>query len=181
MAGNRECCKHLGSSERRFVEDPLVCDLVTAPLHQRNESHRKFRIRPSSPLSQLSLGDSLWSHSHSCRATPSTPAFIDQSSARTWPWTHKARAEREETHHGYQKERQSWTIGLFLTHLMRLNRHKHNFCRTLAKLWQRIWSGHAVMSKSFIKCALNYKLLAFEYRHWEATNKWQMQCEGPLE
>ena len=129
----------------------------------------------------LSTGDSLWSHSYSRRATPSTPAFIDQSSARTWPWTHEARAEREETHHGYQKERQSWTIGSFHTYLLRLNHHKHNFRRTLARLWRRIWSGLAVMSKSFIKCALNYKLLAFEYKHWEVTSKWRMQCEGPLE
>ena len=82
-------------------------------------------------------GNPLRSHSHPHRATPSTPAFPNQSSAGTWPRTHKARTEWKETHHRYQKECQSGTIGSFYTYLLYSNHHKHqlsqNACKVMAK------------------------------------------------
>ena len=55
------------------------------------------------------VGIALRSHRNTSRASAPTSAFAGKGAARTRPRAHKARAEREEAHHGHQKECQGGT------------------------------------------------------------------------
>ncbi len=64
------------------------------------------------------VGIALRSHRDSSGASAPTSALAGKGAARTRPRTHKARAEREETHYGHQEECQGGTTCARPTHLL---------------------------------------------------------------
>ncbi len=55
------------------------------------------------------VGNALWSHRNTSGASAPTSARAGKGAARTRSRAHKARAEREEAHHGYQEKCQGGT------------------------------------------------------------------------